>query len=134
MAGGRRKQVEQDLETHARNAGTHAAQEGLVGDHEESAHRVAQVGLQHQLRQPCRGAAHRGARSVLALDATAVDIAAAEDDIDFGLVHEDAQHGRQLGFVVLQIGVHHCNDRRDCGRAVGRIVIDVDQFPIDIRN
>lgn len=105
-----RDDIEQDLEALHRQF-RRKLLEAVAADHEEAAHRIGDLDAQQPLRQ--RGGEFAGA-TTLAIEAVgiaAVDIAAADHELRLAPLQQ-AEHLRQLRFVVLQVGVHHRDARR----------------------
>jgi hypothetical protein len=112
--GGRREQVEQKLEPDPREA-AHPALESLPTHHEEAAHGIGQIGAQDQAAEVCGKAARCGARLRPLTDPVLLHVAAADDHLDVLLLC-DPVHLRQQSLVVLQIGVHHRDQRSGAGQ------------------
>ena len=164
-AAGGRDDIEQDLEALGRKLRGQLF-EAVAPDHEEAAHRVGDLDPQQPFCHPGGQRAGAGPLPVEAVGAAAFDIAAADHELGrAGL--QQLKHLRQLGLVVLQVGVDHGGagragrqDTLDTGAgqaaasdppdtanaailpreiahhlpgAVGRIVIDKDDFPGDAR-
>jgi hypothetical protein len=89
----------------------HRVLEQLAPQHEEAAHRIGQFGAIDETAEPRRHAADLGAAGAQIAETTTGDIAAADHEIAIAAV-QTFEHGREQGFVVLQVGVHH----RDVGR------------------
>ena len=93
--------------------------EAIAADHEEAAHGIGDLDPQHALGD--FGGELAGACPLLVktVGAAAFDIAAADHEIELAALQQ-RQHLRQLGFVMLQIGVDH----RGTGRARGQDALD----------
>ena len=85
--------------------------EGGARHDEEAAHRIGEIGAQDQMRHPHTGAADPLAPGTEPLAALAIEIAAADDEIEI-LDLQLAQHGGEHGLVVLEIAI----DDRKVGR------------------
>ena len=93
--------------------------EAVAADHEEAAHGIGDLDLQHAPGNLGCQRACTGALLVEAVGAAALDIAAADHEFRLTALQQ-GDHLRQLRFVVLQIGVH---DRR-IGGARGKNALD----------
>ena len=80
--------------------------EAVAADHEEAAHGIGDLDLQHAPGDFGCQRADAGALLVEAVGAAALDIAAADHEFRLTALQQ-GDHLRQLRFVVLQIGVHH---------------------------
>ncbi len=109
------EQVEQDLEAHAGQAGAHTAFDALATNHEESAHRVVQFGLQHTLRQRGGQPAQPGPQCRPLANAAAADVATADHHVHLR-VAQFIEHQGKARLVVLQVGVDHRDQRRGRGQ------------------
>lgn len=113
-----RDDVEQDLEALGREFGRQLL-EAIAANHEEAAHGIGDLDLQRppgdlgcKLTGPCP-------LLVETVGATALDIAAADHEFRLA-APQQRDHLRQLGFVMLQIGVDHSR----IGAARGQDALD----------
>ena len=93
--------------------------EALAADHEEAAHGIGDLDPQHTLGYFGRKRTRAGPLTVETVRTAALDVAAADHEIEFAALQQ-REHFRQLGFVVLQIGVDH----RRAWRARGQDALD----------
>ena len=118
IAARRRHHVEQDLEALDRELRRQLF-ETIAADHEEAAHRVGDLDAQHALRDGGGELAGAEPLAVETVGAAAVDVAAADHQFG-GARFDQAEHLRQLRFVMLQVAVDH----RRAGRAGGQHAFD----------
>ena len=85
--------------------------EAVAADHEEAAHGILDLDPEHALGDFGRQLTGAGALLVETVGAAALDIAAADHEVEFATLQQ-LQHGRQLRLVMLQIGVDHGGARR----------------------
>ena len=110
--------IEQDLEALRRELRRQLL-EAIAADHEEAAHGIGDLDPQHALGHFGGERAGAGALPVEAVGAAAFDVAAADHEIGLAALQQ-RQHLRQLGLVMLQVGVDH----RGAGRAGGQDALD----------
>ncbi len=113
-----RHHVEQDLEALGRELRRELL-ETVAADHEKAAHGIGDLDLQRAARD--LGGERTGAGTLLveAVGLVALDIAAADHEVGLAALQQ-RQHLRELGLVMLQIGVHHGG----IGRARGQDALD----------
>ena len=97
--------IEQDLESLRRQLRREFL-EALAADHEEAAHGIGNLDPQHTLGHLGRERAGASPLTVETIRAAALDVAAADHEIEFATLQQ-REHFRQLRLVVLQIGVDH---------------------------
>ena len=114
----RHQDIQQDLVAGAGQAPDRRV-EGVPLQHEEAAHRVGDLGAQHEARQPRGHIADQPPRLAPVAGAACPRVARADHDIAVGLT-EPPQHLGELALVVLQVGVHD----GDIGRAGGENSLD----------
>ncbi len=102
--------IEQDLEALGREVRRELF-ELVAADHEEAAHRIGNLNAQQDPRQRGGELAEAEALLIETVSAAAVDIAAADHNISLAPL-DQAEHLRQLRFVVLHIAVDDGGARR----------------------
>ena len=112
--------IEQDLETLGGKLRRQLL-EAIPADHEEAAHGIGDLDPQHAFGDLGRKRAGPCPLPVKAVGAAALDIAAADHEVELATLQQ-LKHFRQLGLVVLQVGVDHgsawrarCQDTLDAG-------------------
>ena len=103
-------EVDQNLESLRRQQRRQRIELGAA-KHEETAHRVAQGYAQHPARNLARAAADFLAQRREHFIGTAAEMPAGDNEIEIAAA-QFLHHSDQRGFIVLQIGVHHCDEAR----------------------
>ena len=106
-------QVHQNLKTDAGQP-VHRGFKCAAANHEKPAHRVFKFDAQHALAQRRGQAADLLPRAVPARHTAAFHVAGAHHQVK-RLVLQRVQHFGQQGFVMLQVGINHCQAIRSAG-------------------
>jgi len=111
--GRRCKDIDQDLEPLSRQF-SHRCAKGAAFDYEKAAQRIRQLGLHNDAGQLARQTADQHPRFLPIADAPACGVAGADDDVEV-LFLDRCQHPWEECFVMLQVGIHDCDERRRAG-------------------
>ncbi len=85
--------------------------EAIAPDHEEAAHGIGDLDLQHALGDSGREHTGAGPLAIETVRTAAFDIATADHEIELAALQEP-EHLRQLRLVVLEVGVDDCSTWR----------------------